>query len=83
MSTLERLAELNDMTNELYIQSVRAEVRKRYDPQDELAMHRKAIAMLFDIIALLHPEKLNNEEFIAYNDTIEAIKAICKEVHYV
>ena len=80
MSNLKKLAELNDMTNDLYIQEVRAEVRKQYDPQDEIAMLRKAVAILFDVIALLHSEDLNNEEFKAYNDTVEAIKARCKEV---
>lgn len=80
MSNLKKLAELNDMTNDLYIQEVRAAVSELYDPQDEFAMHRKAIAFLFEVIASIHPEKLNNEEFKAYNDTVEAIKARCKEV---
>lgn len=79
MSNLKKLAELNDMTNDLYVQEVRAEVRKQYDPQDEIAMLRKAVAILFDVVALLHSEQLNNEEFKTYNDTVEAIKARCKE----
>ena len=83
MSNLERLAELNGLSEELYVQEVREQVRQEYDPQDEIAMLRKAVAILFEVIALLHPGELNNEEFKAYNDTVEAIKARCKEEHYV
>lgn len=69
-ATQKRLADKNGLTNELYVQEVRKEVRKQFDPSDETAILRKAVAILF-----LHPEELNNSEFMEYNAIVEEIKA--------
>ena len=80
----DKLAKLNGLDKERYEDRVRASVRKEMFPEDEIAIHRKAIVELasmidelIDIIAILHPEemvKLDLSEFMIYNDRIEAIK---------
>lgn len=42
---------------------------------EELAVLRKAVALLFDVVATLHPDEINNEEFAAYYHDIERCKA--------
>ena len=41
---------------------------------DELAILRKAVAKLFEIVSTLHKDEINNAEFAEYNELIEGIK---------
>lgn len=49
-------------------------------PSDELAILRKAVAVLFEVVATLHPGEINNAEFAEYHAKVEAIKSEVKEV---
>lgn len=70
-----QLAEHNGALEELYIQEVRDGVSEIYDPDDEIAILRKAVSYIFDLIATLHAGEINNTEFAKYNAEIEAIKS--------
>jgi hypothetical protein len=70
----DRAAKINGLEKERYEDRVRASVRDEMFPEDEIAILRKSVALLFDIISLLHSEEINNAEFKEYNDRIEAIK---------
>mgnify|MGYP006874652710 CR=1 FL=1 len=70
----DRAAKINGLDKERYEDKVRASVRDKMFPEDEIAILRKAVAKLFEIIAVLHPYEINNAEFKEYNDRIEAIK---------
>lgn len=70
-----QMAEHNGALEELYVQEVRDEVSKIYDPDDELAILRKAVSYLFDLIATLHAGDINNAEFAEYNSKIEQLKS--------
>jgi hypothetical protein len=86
----DRAAKINGFEKERYEDRVRASVREEMFPEDELAIHRKAIVELasmidelIDIIAILHPEeitKLDLSEFMKYNAHIESIKENIKNV---
>ena len=69
-----RLSALNDLGEKRYRDKVVEEVGNEMSPEDELAIHRKAIALLFDIISTFHRDKIDNAEFAEYNDFIEGIK---------
>lgn len=77
-STIVALAQKNKKTEELYIQEVRKEVSKEYDKADELAILRKAVSYLFELIATLHAGEINNAEFAEYNSKIEQLKSEIK-----
>lgn len=49
-------------------------VRRRRSADDELAILRKAVACLFDVVASLHQGEINNAEFALYHTEVEAIK---------
>lgn len=68
------LAELNDFGNERYGDRVKEDVHKEMTADDELAILRKAVAMLFEIVSTLHHDEINNAEFAEYNALIESIK---------
>lgn len=76
----DQLANINDLDRERYEDKVRETVRDEMFPEDELAIHRKAIAKLFELIASLHPDEVNHEEFDVYNSRIESIKENIKNV---
>lgn len=63
----------------LYRDSVREEIRNKMSYSDEIAILRKAVAILFNIVATLHSDDLKNEEFAKYNALIESIKSEKKE----
>ncbi len=70
----DKLAKLNGLDKERYEDRVRASVRKEMFPEDEIAILRKAVAKLFELVAFLHPDEIDKAEFEAYNNLIEAIK---------
>ena len=71
------LAKKNNCTEARYKESVRKNVADTFDKADELAILRKAVAMLFDVVSTFHP--VDNAEFKDYNAKIEAIKSEVKE----
>jgi hypothetical protein len=73
-SRKDRAAKINGFDKDRYEDKVRAAVGEVMFPEDEIAILRKSVALLFDIIAMLHPEEINNAEFKEYNNRIEAIK---------
>lgn len=76
--TLIRLAKLNGMEEILKKQEILREIRPEMSVNDELAILRKAVAYLFEIIELLHTGEISNEEFKAHHEYIERIKAAVK-----
>ena len=72
------LARKNEMIEELYVENVRKAVAEEFKTADEVAILRKAIAYLFEIILILHEGELDNEEFAKYNEIIENIKSKVK-----
>ena len=67
-------------SEELYTDKVKEGVKKKYPhPEEEIAILRKAIAYLFELISKLHDGELNNAEFAEYNAIVEQIKAESKE----
>ena len=69
-----KLAKLNGLSQELYEDNVKADVRKEMSADEELAILRKAVAKLFEVVSMLHHDEINNEEFAEYNALIESIK---------
>lgn len=76
----DKLAKLNGLDKERYEDRVRASVREEMFPEDEIAILRKAVALLFELVSYLHPDEVNHEEFHAYNALIEHIKEEQKNV---
>lgn len=74
-----KLAKANGLSQERYEDKVKEDVRKEMSADEELAILRKAVARLFDIVATLHPE-VDNAEFEEYNALVEQIKHRHKEV---
>lgn len=74
-NTKRKLVDKNEKTNELYVQEVRKVVSEEYHEADEIAILRKAVSYLFELIATLHAGDINNAEFAKYNAEIEAIKS--------
>lgn len=72
------LVNKNEKTDKLYVQEVRKEVSKKYDKADEIAILRKAVSYLFELIATLHAGEINNAEFAEYNAKIEQLKSEIK-----
>lgn len=69
------LDEANGIQEKKRIQLIREGVREKYpNPSDEIAVLRKAVSVLFEVISTLHEGEINNVEFIEYHDTIETIK---------
>ena len=70
------LARKNGKIEDLYVQSVRKEVAKKFSKDDEIAILRKAVAYLFELISKLHSGGIDNEEFAIYYAVIEQIKSV-------
>ena len=78
--TKNALAKANGFENERKVELIREGVRKNFPSvSDEVAILRKAVAYLFDLIATLHEGELDNAEFAEYNALVEAIKVAAKE----
>ena len=69
-----KMAKKNALTQELYEDKIKEDVRKEMSADDELAILRKAVAKLFEIVSTLHKDEINNAEFAEYNELIEGIK---------
>lgn len=72
--TKRMLADMNDLSQKLYEDKIKEDVRKEMSADDELAILRKAVAKLFEIVSTLHKDEINNAEFAEYNELIEGIK---------
>ena len=72
------LANKNGRTNERYKEAVRERVANTFDTADETAILRKAVAVLFDVVATLHAGAINNTEFSQYHAIVEKIKSEVK-----
>lgn len=68
------LAGLNDFGNERYGDRVKEDIHKEMTADDELAILRKAVALLFEVVDTLHHEEISNVEFKKYHNRIEEIK---------
>lgn len=73
-SRKDRAAKINGFEKERYEDKVRAAVRDEMFPEDEIAILRKAVAKLFQLVSYLHPDEINNAEFAEYNALVENIK---------
>lgn len=70
------LAELNEFGNDRYRDRVKEDIRKKMTAADELAILRKAVAYLFELISKLHSGDIENDEFAIYHAIIEQIKSV-------
>ena len=75
-----KLAKKNREVDESSWQRLRAHeivrrIRKTRSKSEELALLRKAVACLFEVVEGLHKGEIKNEEFIAYHKSVERIKA--------
>ena len=75
---LTRLARLNGLSEPLRKQEIVQGIRRKMSPNDELAILRKAVAYLFEIIETLHEGEISNDEFKQYNEYAEQVKALVK-----
>lgn len=73
-SMQKKLSKKNALTQELYEDKIKEDVRKEMSADDELAILRKAVAKLFEIVSTLHKDEINNAEFAEYNNLVESIK---------
>lgn len=74
------LAKANGLEAERRVEIIREKVRKEFPSvADEVAILRKAVAYLFEIISILHEGELDNSEFSEYNKIVEAIKVAATE----
>jgi hypothetical protein len=68
------LAQINGLVEEKYEDEVRSEVSKAYFFADEIAILRKTVCQLYELMKQLHPEIINSPLFEEYNNKIEQIK---------
>lgn len=68
----------NGFAEDRYLESVRSRVGKQFKLADELAILRKSVAYLFELIASLHSDEIDNAEFEEYHAAVEAIKTQIK-----
>ena len=76
------LAKQNDTLEKLYVQDVRKAVAKKHKPVDEIAILRKMLHRVFDLVVELHGEEIRDEvinEFNEYFTEVEQIKSNIKE----
>ena len=76
------LSEQNGAIDELYAQDVRKNVAKEFQAGDELALHRKMMKEMFELIVELHGSEVKSDvidKFMAYFDKVEQIKSNVKE----
>ena len=69
-----KLAKINGLEQERFEDMVKEDVRKEMSADEELAILRKAVAYLFDLISNLHEGEIDNSEFEKYNALVEGIK---------
>lgn len=74
------LNKANALEEKYKTQKIRKGVRKKYpNASDELAILRKAVAILFEVVSVLHSGQINNAEFAEYNAIVEQIKTEVKD----
>ena len=75
--TKDTLAVMNGFGKERYGDKVKERVKRdlKLHPEDEIAVLRKAVALLFEIVSKLHSEEINNSEFLEYHALVETIKS--------
>lgn len=76
------LSKANNSLDDLYAQDVRKSVAREFKTGDELAMHRKMMKEMFELIVELHGSEVRSEvidKFMAYFDRVEQIKSDVKE----
>lgn len=74
------IAKANGLDESRKVEIIRTNIRKEFPhSDDEIALLRKAIAYLFELISNLHEGELNNKEFAEYNALVEQIKIDAKE----
>lgn len=73
-SRKDRAAKINGFKKERYEDKVREAVREEMFPEDEIAILRKSVAKLFQLVSYLHPDEVNHEEFDEYFNLVEKIK---------
>lgn len=74
-----KLAKLCGYSEERYTDKVKEGVKEKYPhSEDEIAILRKAVAYLFELISSLHSGEINNAEFAEYNAIVEQIKSEAK-----
>lgn len=75
----DRRAKLCGFSEERYEDKVKEGVKNKYPhPDEEIAILRKAVAYLFELISKLHEGEIDNAEFAEYNAKVEEIKAEAK-----
>lgn len=78
-NTTTKLANKNGLSKERYVELVRQGAKKKYpNKADEIALLRKEVALLREVIEKLTGTKLPDTEFVAYNADIEVVKAQAK-----
>lgn len=76
------LTKKNDVLDKVYVRDVRKSVAKKHKPVDEIAILRKMLHRVFDLVVELHGEEIRDEiiaEFNEYFNEVEKIKADVKE----
>ncbi len=76
------IAKKNNKLQKLYERDVRNAIRCDKRIEDELAIFRKMIKTLFELVVSLHTEEITNEvisEFLEHFDKVEQIKETIKE----
>lgn len=75
----DRRANFCGLSEDRYTDKVKEGVKKIHPhPEDEIAILRKAVAYLFELISTLHEGEINNAEFAEYNAIVEQIKTEAK-----
>lgn len=83
-----RLANVNKSKHPAQFDGVRAamiveEIERGENPRskdEQIAVLRKAVAYLFELIGTLHEGEINNAEFMEYHNSVEAIKVKVDEM---
>ena len=78
MNKQKKLAELNNVGNELYSQEIIKKVKQQYPRlDDEVAILRKMIVILAEKVKEQHPD-IDLTELLEYNEYVEKAKRITK-----
>ncbi len=74
-----KLAQLCGYSEDRYTDIVKEDIKKEYILEDEIAILRKSISYLFELISKLHDGEIDNAEFAEYHAFVEQIKANAKK----
>lgn len=76
------LAKKNGKLKQLYHRDIRKAIKKKKRMEDELAITRKMLKRVFELVVELHGSEVSDaviEEFKEYFDSVEQIKIDLKE----